>query len=67
MRRRFEVNEGIVGWGQGAFAALPHLVDTTLDWRGPYPAIPPGGYAEPGMPGCSVPAGQLGSRADGRR
>jgi len=51
MRRRFEVNEGIVGWGQGAFAALAHLVDTPLDWRGPYPAMPAGGYAEPGHAG----------------
>src|SRR5687767_5477166 len=37
IRRRFEVNEGIVGWGQGAFAAVPHLTDQPLDWRGPYP------------------------------
>ncbi len=51
VRRRFEVNEGIVGWGQGAFAALPHLVDTPLDWRGPYPAMPAGGYAAPGDAG----------------
>ncbi len=51
VRRRFEVNDGIVGWGQGAFAALPHLVDTPLDWRGPYPAMPPGGYAAPGDAG----------------
>lgn len=51
VRRRFEVNDGIVGWGQGAFAALPHLVDTPLDWRGPYPAMPAGGYAAPGDAG----------------
>lgn len=51
MRRRFEVNEGIVGWGQGAFAAMAHLADTPLDWRGPHPAMPPGGYAEPGHAG----------------
>ena len=51
MRRRFEINEGIVGWGQGAFAAVPHHVDTPLDWRGPYPAAAPGGYAEPGHAG----------------
>jgi len=51
VRRRFEVNDGIIGWGQGAFAALPHLVDTPLDWRGPYPALPPGGYAAPGDAG----------------
>jgi hypothetical protein len=51
MRRRFEVNEGIIGWGQGAFAAVAHQVDTPLDWRGPYPAMPAGGYAEPGHAG----------------
>ena len=51
IRRRFEVNDGIVGWGQGAFAAVPHLVDTPLDWRGPYPAAAPGGYAAPGHAG----------------
>ena len=42
MRRRFEVNEGIIGWGQGAFAAVAHTIDTPLDWRGPYPAMPVG-------------------------
>jgi hypothetical protein len=51
VRRRFEINEGIIGWGQGAFAALPHMVDEVLDWRGPHPAPPPGGYAEPGHAG----------------
>ncbi len=51
MRRRFELNDGIVGWGQGAFAARPHHVDTPLDWRGPYPAAAPGGYAAPGHAG----------------
>jgi hypothetical protein len=34
IRRRFEINDGIVGWGMGAFAALPHVMDETLDWRG---------------------------------
>jgi hypothetical protein len=51
VRRRFEVNDGIVGWGQGAFAALPHLVDTPLDWRGPHPVPAPAGYAAPGDAG----------------
>jgi hypothetical protein len=51
VRRRFEINEGIIGWGQGAFAALPHMVDEPLDWRGPHPVPPPGGYAEPGHAG----------------
>lgn len=51
VRRRFEVNEGIVGWGQGAFAAVPHPVELPLDWRGPHPVPRPGGYAEPGHAG----------------
>jgi hypothetical protein len=51
VRRRFEVNEGIIGWGQGAFAAIAHTTDTPLDWRGPYPVMPAGGYAEPGHAG----------------
>jgi len=51
IRRRFEINDGIVGWGQGAFASVPHPVETPLDWRGPHPAPPPGGYAAPGEAG----------------
>jgi hypothetical protein len=63
IRRRFEVNDGIAGWGQGAFASVPHLVESPLDWRGPHPVPPPGGYAAPGeagllgiMPGSWGPA-----------
>ena len=55
IRRRFEINDGVVGWGQGAFAATPHVMDRPLDWRGPYPAQTPARYAEPGD------AGLLGS------
>ncbi|HSL77317.1 MAG TPA: CehA/McbA family metallohydrolase, partial [Candidatus Limnocylindrales bacterium] len=51
IRRRFEINDGIVGWGQGAFASVPHPVETPLDWRGPHPVPPPGGYAAPGEAG----------------
>ena len=51
VRRRFEINDGIVGWGQGAFAAVPHPMDTPLDWRGPHPVPGPAGYAEPGHAG----------------
>ena len=51
IRRRFEVNDGIVGWGQGAFASVPHPVEQPLDWRGPHPVPPPGGYAAPGEAG----------------
>ena len=66
MRRRFEVNEGIIGWGQGAFAARARTtIDTPLDWRGPYPAMPAGGYAEPGHAGLlGILPGSLGSGPD---
>jgi len=37
IRRRFEVNEAIVVWGQLAFAALPHQEDIPLPIHGPYP------------------------------
>ncbi len=51
VRRRFEINEGIVGWGQGAFAARPHQLDQPLEWSGPYPAQEPARYAAPGEAG----------------
>jgi hypothetical protein len=51
IRRRFEINEGIIGWGQGAFAARPHLVDEPLDWRGPLPGQQPVRYVQPGQAG----------------
>lgn len=38
IRRRFEVGEAMVAWGQRAFAARPHVEDEPRDWRGPYPA-----------------------------
>jgi len=52
IRRRFEVNDGILGWGSGAFAAVPHVANDVIDWRGPHDAQGPGRYA---------PAGQSGS------
>jgi hypothetical protein len=51
VRRRFEVNEGIIGWGQGAFAARPHLRDEPLDWRGPHPRQVVARYAAAGQAG----------------
>jgi len=44
IRRRFEVNEAALIWGQRAFAARPHQEDVPLDFRGPYPAGAWGGY-----------------------
>lgn len=51
IRRRFEVNDGFLGWGSGAFAAVPHLANDVLDWRGPHPAQGPGRYAPTGQSG----------------
>jgi hypothetical protein len=36
IRRRFEIGEGLIMWGQWAFAARPHVQDKIADWRGPY-------------------------------
>ncbi len=52
IRRRFEVNDGLLGWGSGAFAAVSHIDNAVVDWRGPHPVQVPGRYA---------PAGQSGS------
>ena len=51
VRRRFEINEGIIGWGQGAFAARPDKLDQPLEWRGPIPRQDSVRYAEPGEAG----------------
>src|SRR5438105_423063 len=36
LRRRFEVNEGIIGWGSTAFLATPHRTQSPIDWLGPH-------------------------------
>jgi hypothetical protein len=51
LRRRFEVNEGLVGWGSMAFLALPHRVEGPVDWRGPHARTGTGRYAPPGHSG----------------
>ena len=51
IRRRFEVNDGILGWGSTAFAALPHVENEAIDWRGPHAAQTPGRYAPAGQSG----------------
>src|SRR6185295_15825144 len=38
VRRRFEINDGILGWGSGAFASVPHVEGEVVDWRGPHAA-----------------------------
>jgi hypothetical protein len=52
IRRRFEVGDGILAWGSGPFAAVAHLANEVVDWRGPHPFQGPVRYA---------PAGQSGS------
>ncbi len=51
VRRRFEIADGILGWGSMAFAAVPHLETGALDWRGPHGVQVPGRYAAPGQSG----------------
>ena len=51
IRRRFEVNDGILGWGSAAFAAVAHVENEVVDWRGPHPAQGPGRYASAGHSG----------------
>jgi hypothetical protein len=51
IRRRFEIADGIIGWGFAPFAAIGHRADETLDWRGPHDRQPPGRYVAAGQAG----------------
>ncbi|OGO55384.1 MAG: hypothetical protein A2Z32_12115 [Chloroflexi bacterium RBG_16_69_14] len=51
VRRRFEIADGIIGWGFLPFAAVGHRADETLDWRGPHQRQEPGRYAPAGHAG----------------
>ncbi|MEO5941276.1 MAG: CehA/McbA family metallohydrolase [Candidatus Limnocylindrales bacterium] len=51
VRRRYEVVDGIIGWGYLPFAAVGHRADEPLDWRGPHPRLEPGRYAPAGHAG----------------
>jgi hypothetical protein len=51
VRRRFEINDGIIGWGFLPFAAVGHRSDEVVDWRGPHPRQSPGRYAPAGHAG----------------
>ena len=67
LRRRFEVNEGIIGWGSMAFLALPHLVEEPIPWQGPHPSLPVGRRAPAGHTGSArCAAVELGDGADRR-
>jgi hypothetical protein len=51
VRRRFEINDGIIGWGFLPFAAVGHRADEVVDWRGPHPRQAEGRYAAAGHAG----------------
>lgn len=51
IRRRFEVNDAIIGWGYLPFAAVGHLAEEVVDWRGPHPRQGAGRYAATGDAG----------------
>lgn len=51
IRRRFEINDGIIGWGYLPFAATDHRRDDVVDWRGPHVLQVPGRYAAAGHAG----------------
>ena len=51
IRRRFEIDDGIIGWGYLPFAAVGHRSDEVIDWRGPHPRQGPGRYAATGHAG----------------
>ncbi len=51
VRRRFEINDGIIGWGFLPFAAVGHRSDEVVDWRGPHPRQGSGRYAPAGHAG----------------
>ncbi len=66
IRRRFEVNDGVLGWGSGAFAAIAHLDNEVLDWRGPHPIQEPGRYAPTGQSGSlTIMPGTYGTSQTG--
>ncbi len=51
VRRRFEIADGIVGWGFVPFAAIGHRADETVDWRGPHPRQAAGRHVAAGQAG----------------
>jgi hypothetical protein len=66
VRRRFEVSDGILGWGSVAFASVTHLDNEPLDWRGPHERQTPGRYAPVGQSGAlTVMPGKYGGNVVG--
>ncbi|MDP9483817.1 MAG: CehA/McbA family metallohydrolase, partial [Chloroflexota bacterium] len=66
IRRRFEVNDGILGWGSTAFRAIGHIENEVVDWRGPHPAQGPGRYTSAGQSGSlTIMPGTYGANQTG--
>ena len=66
IRRRFEINDGILGWGSGAFRAIAHRENDVLDWRGPHALQGTGRYAAPGESGTlTIMPGAYGTSQTG--
>ena len=66
IRRRFEVNDGILGWGSTAFASVAHIENEVADWRGPHSAQGPGRYASAGHSGSlTIMPGTYGANQTG--
>ncbi|MBF6605013.1 MAG: CehA/McbA family metallohydrolase [Chloroflexi bacterium] len=66
IRRRFEINDGILGWGSTAFAAISHLANEVVDWRGPHAVQVPGRYAAAGHSGSlTIMPGTYGANQTG--
>jgi hypothetical protein len=51
VRRRHEIDDGIIGWGFLPFVAVGHRSDEVVDWRGPHPRQGEGRYAPAGHAG----------------
>ncbi len=51
VRRRFEIADGIIGWGFLPFEAVGHRADEVIDWRGPFARQEPGRLAAAGHAG----------------
>ncbi len=66
VRRRFEINDGLLGWGSVAFASVSHLDNEVVDWWGPHPAQNPGRYAPAGHSGSlTIMPGAYGTSLTG--
>ena len=66
VRRRFEIADGIIGWGYLPFAAIGHRDEETIDWRGPHARLTPGRYAPAGHGGAlTIMPGSWGAAQTG--